>query len=94
MENVPLNESHAEKWVTVVYYEETNAKANHHFQEKSKGRNDRNSNLVMLHLNCHRQIHSSQIQLVKPAFACRGLKRLEPDDGKLSRPVLRGGSSW
>lgn len=26
MENVPLNESHAEKLVTVVYYEETNAK--------------------------------------------------------------------
>lgn len=26
MENVPLNESHAEKLVTVIYYEETNAK--------------------------------------------------------------------
>ena len=59
----------------------------HHIQEKSKGGDDRNSNLVMLHPNCHRQAHSSKIQLVKPVPACRGLKRLEPDDGKLSRTV-------
>lgn len=28
----------------------------------------------------------------KPAPLTRGLQRLEPDDGKLSCPVLRGGS--
>lgn len=62
----------------------------HHIQERSKGGDDKNSNLVLLHPNCHRQAHSLKLQLVKPAPACRSLKRLEPDDGKLSRPVLRG----
>ena len=62
----------------------------HHLQERSKGGDDKSSNLVLLHPNCHKQAHSLKLQLVKPVPACRGLKRLEPDDGKLSRPVLRG----
>ncbi|MBA3789609.1 group II intron reverse transcriptase/maturase [Patescibacteria group bacterium] len=62
----------------------------HHIQERSKGGDNQNSNLILLHPNCHRQAHSLKLQLVKPASACRSLKRLEPDDGKLSRPVLRG----
>lgn len=62
----------------------------HHLQERSKGGNNTSSNLVLLHLNCHKQAHSLNLQLVKPAPACRGLKRLEPYDGKLSRTVLRG----
>lgn len=66
----------------------------HHLQERSKGGDDKNSNLVLLHPNCHRQAHSLKLQLVKPVPASRGLKRLEPDDGKLSRPVLRGENSW
>ena len=65
----------------------------HHLQERSKGGDDKNSNLVLLHPNCHRQAHSLKLRLVKPA-PTRGLKRLEPDDGKLSRPVLRGRGFW
>jgi RNA-directed DNA polymerase len=62
----------------------------HHLLEKVKGGSDQASNLVMLHPNCHRQIHSQKIQVVKPVPILGASQRLEPDEGKLSSPVLRG----
>lgn len=62
----------------------------HHLQRKTEGGNDNVSNLVIVHPNCHRQIHSQKIQLVKPAPIKGASKRLEPDEVKASSPVLRG----
>lgn len=39
----------------------------HHILAKTKGGTDKISNLVMVHPNCHRQIHSGSFQVVKPA---------------------------
>jgi RNA-directed DNA polymerase len=44
----------------------------HHILPKSEGGKDNLSNLVMVHPNCHRQIHSQKLPVVKPAPA-RGL---------------------
>ena len=44
----------------------------HHILPKSEGGKDNLSNLVMVHPNCHRQIHSQKLQVAKPAPA-RGL---------------------
>lgn len=44
----------------------------HHIIERVKGGSDKFSNLVMLHPNCHRQVHSQRLKVVKPAPA-RGL---------------------
>jgi len=44
----------------------------HHILPKSQGGKDNPSNLVMVHPNCHRQIHSRKLEVVKPAPA-RGL---------------------
>ncbi len=66
----------------------------HHLLERSKGGDNKNSNLVLLHPVCHRQIHAQKIQLVKPVPLKRSLQRLEPYDGKLSSTVLRGERSW
>ncbi len=38
----------------------------HHIQPKSEGGKDNISNLVLLHPNCHRQIHSLKLKVVKP----------------------------
>jgi RNA-directed DNA polymerase len=38
----------------------------HHILWKSQGGDDRQSNLVMVHPNCHRQIHSQKLKVVKP----------------------------
>jgi RNA-directed DNA polymerase len=38
----------------------------HHILPKSEGGKDIISNLVMVHPNCHRQIHSQKLQIVKP----------------------------
>lgn len=38
----------------------------HHVLEKYKGGKDEISNLIMVHPNCHRQIHSQKIQKVMP----------------------------
>ncbi len=38
----------------------------HHFLEKAKGGSDIWSNLVMLHPNCHRQVHSQGLTVLKP----------------------------
>jgi RNA-directed DNA polymerase len=39
----------------------------HHILPKSEGGKDNYSNLVLLHPNCHRQIHSQRLEVVKPA---------------------------
>jgi RNA-directed DNA polymerase len=44
----------------------------HHILPKSEGGKDNPSNLVMVHPNCHRQIHSQKLNVAKPAPA-RGL---------------------
>jgi RNA-directed DNA polymerase len=41
----------------------------HHILPKSEGGKDNLSNLVMVHPNCHRQIHSQKLKVVKPAPA-------------------------
>jgi RNA-directed DNA polymerase len=38
----------------------------HHIQPKKNGGKDIISNLVMVHPNCHRQIHSQRLTVVKP----------------------------
>jgi RNA-directed DNA polymerase len=44
----------------------------HYILPKSEGGRDNPSNLVMVHLNCHRQIHSQKLNVAKPA-PVRGL---------------------
>ena len=44
----------------------------HHILPKSEGGKDNNSNLVLLHPNCHRQIHSQRLEVAKPAPVKRG----------------------
>lgn len=38
----------------------------HHIVEKAKGGKDINSNLVILHPNCHRKVHSRNLKISKP----------------------------
>jgi RNA-directed DNA polymerase len=38
----------------------------HHLVEKAKGGKDTNSNLVILHPNCHRKVHSRNLKVSKP----------------------------
>ena len=64
----------------------------HHILPKSEGGKDNLSNLVMVHPNCHRQIHSQKLKVGKTGSREGALERLEQDEGKLSSPVLRGGS--
>ena len=47
----------------------------HHITPKSEGGSDMNSNRVLLHPNCHRQIHSQGIKVVKPALRKKGLRK-------------------
>ncbi len=49
------------------------------------------SNLEMLHPTCHWQIHSRNLSDVNPRSEEDVFERLEPDEVKISRPVLRGG---
>jgi RNA-directed DNA polymerase len=39
----------------------------HHILPKAQGGKDNISNLMLLHPNCHRQIHSQKLEVVKPA---------------------------
>jgi RNA-directed DNA polymerase len=41
----------------------------HHLLPKSEGGKDNSANLVLLHPNCHRQIHNRKLALVKPVSA-------------------------
>jgi len=47
----------------------------HHIIPKSEGGSDENSNRVLLHPNCHRQVHSQGITVVKPALRKKGLRK-------------------
>lgn len=61
---------HSQKGVCPVCFEEINQSTKwnvHHLLEKSKGGEDKAYNLVMLHPNCHRQVHSRELELLKPA---------------------------
>lgn len=40
----------------------------HHIIPKSEGGGDESSNLVLLHPNCHMQVHNQRIKVVKPVF--------------------------
>jgi len=61
----------------------------HHVIWKVAGGSDRLDNLVPLHPNCHRQVHSrenpSPFRVLQRAF-----EGFELDEAKVSRPVLRG----
>ena len=45
----------------------------HHILPKAQGGKDNISNLMLLHPNCHRQIHSQKLEVVKPAPVKGGL---------------------
>ena len=51
----------------------------HHILEKAKGGNDDAFNLVILHPNCHMQVHNRNLIVVKPipTKQARDSKRLE-----------------
>jgi RNA-directed DNA polymerase len=61
----------------------------HHVIWKVAGGSDRLDNLVLLHPNCHRQVHSRDNPLTSRVLQ-RALEGLELDEAKVSRPVLRG----
>jgi RNA-directed DNA polymerase len=65
---------------------------NHHVTWRSLGGPDTAGNRVLLHPNCHRQVHNLNISVSKPRPE-RAFERLEPYEGKLSRTVLRGADS-
>ena len=64
----------------------------HHILEKSRGGDNSPSNLIMLHPNCHRQVHSQKMKVTKLGSIKESFKRLEPYERKLSSTVLRGGN--
>jgi RNA-directed DNA polymerase len=47
---------------------------NHHLVWRSKGGNDGQQNRVLLHPNCHRQVHSQGITVAKPP-RLRGVRK-------------------
>ncbi len=63
----------------------------HHIVWRSLGGPDTAANYVLLHPTCHQQLHHHGLTVQKPRPVTGALKRLEPDEGQLSRPVLRGG---
>jgi len=52
----------------------------HHIVHKAKGGNNKINNLELLHLHCHDRKHGANDN---------GFQTEEPDEGKLSRPVLK-----
>jgi RNA-directed DNA polymerase len=46
---------------------------NHHIVGRSEGGNDKAENRVLLHPNCHRQVHSRGISVGKPRLATQGV---------------------
>lgn len=44
----------------------------HHIIRRIDGGSNRNSNLVMLHPNCHMQVHSERLEVEKPASMIGG----------------------
>jgi len=62
----------------------------HHVVCKVFGGSDRVDNLALLHPDCHRQVHSRRTTVVHRVLTKSAFEALEPDAGKLARPVLRG----
>lgn len=48
---------------------------NHHVVWKSKGGEDGNRNRVLLHINCHRKVHSQKLTVKKPVSRRRNLQK-------------------
>lgn len=48
---------------------------NHHVVWKSKGGKDGNKNRVLLHINCHRKVHSQKLTVKKPVSRRRNLQK-------------------
>ena len=62
----------------------------HHVVWKVFGGSDRVDNLALLHPDCHRQVHGRRTTVVHRVLTNSAFEGLEPDAGKLARPVLRG----
>jgi RNA-directed DNA polymerase len=62
----------------------------HHVVWKVHGGSDRLDNLALLHPTCHQQVHSLRLEVPRPGVSDDAFEGLEPDEVKVSRPVLRG----
>jgi RNA-directed DNA polymerase len=62
----------------------------HHVVWKVHGGSDRLDNLALLHPTCHKQVHSLRLEVPRPGVSDDAFEGLEPDEMKVSRPVLRG----
>jgi RNA-directed DNA polymerase len=62
----------------------------HHVVWKVHGGSDRLENLALLHPTCHQQVHSLRLEVPRPGISDDAFEGLEPDEMKVSRPVLRG----
>jgi RNA-directed DNA polymerase len=62
----------------------------HHLVWKVLGGSDRIDNLVLMHPDCHRQVHSRQTSVVNRVLTSSVFEGLEPDAGRLASPVLMG----
>jgi RNA-directed DNA polymerase len=61
----------------------------HHVVWKTHGGSDRLDNLVLLHPACHRQVHSLWSEVPRPGAPGDAFEGLEPDEMKVSCPVVR-----
>jgi len=61
----------------------------HHLVWKVLGGSDRIDNLVLLHPDCHRQIHSRRTTVANRVLTPSAFEGLEPDAGRLASPVVR-----
>jgi RNA-directed DNA polymerase len=64
---------------------------NHHLVQRVMGGSDRVENRVLLHPECHRQLHSQHLSVEKPRPRSGAFERLEPCTAKVVRTVLRRG---
>jgi hypothetical protein len=62
----------------------------HYHVSRTMGGSTSTENCSLLHPECHDRVHRLRLSVSKPRLPQRGFEVLEPDDGKLSRPVLRG----
>lgn len=62
----------------------------HHVVWKVHGGSDRLKNLALLHPTCHKQVHSLRLEVPQPGVSNDAFEGLEPDEVKVSCPVLRG----